>query len=342
MRTAIIAVMFVGIGLTAAHAQSPPGAPDCRLKQLASLDVAVTRNTLTTPVNLNGVTKTLELRLDNAFNALTEESVKELNLPTKGASNLGVEIRYGRTLVTRIAQVDKLQFGGTSSLNWQFLVAPSSYYITGAAGHFGNAAFSKLDFDLDIGQGKLKLFDPDHCPGQVIYWTLPSAAAKIPLVIDELNSLYSPMTLDGQPVLVKLGQSGPSLMGMNIAHTLFGIRSDSPGLTEVRPEDIGMRPDFANGYKVYSYPFQTLSAGGLSVLHPKIYIYDQPVEALKCRGREEMAQYNWENHPTLQTLGLARCFGGADVLLSLTTMDKLHWYFSRKEKMIYVTAADAK
>ena len=39
---------------------------------------------------------------------------------------------------------------------------------------------------------------------------------------------------------------------------------------------------------------------------------------------------------------LARCFGGNDAMLGLSVLSKLHLYVSNKEKMLYLTGADAK
>ena len=38
---------------------------------------------------------------------------------------------------------------------------------------------------------------------------------------------------------------------------------------------------------------------------------------------------------------LARCFGGDDLVLGLSVLKKLHLYVSSKEKLLYLTSADA-
>src|SRR4051812_22807086 len=222
MRTVLRAITLAGgTMIFTAEAQSQEAASDCRLKQLASFDVTVTRDTMTTPVILNGATRTLEVRLDSSFNTLTTETVKELDLSTKTFSVDGVTVQYGKFEVTQVARVAKVQFGGVSASDVQFLVAPQSYYLTGAAGQLGDIFLTKQDFDLDLGHGKLNLFSPDHCPKKVVYWATSSGVTQWPLLQDDVHLMYSPMTLDGEPVLVKLGRSGPSIMGMNVAYAVF-------------------------------------------------------------------------------------------------------------------------
>ncbi len=38
-------------------------------------------------------------------------------------------------------------------------------------GVIGTDLLGKFDVDLDIAHKKLNLFSPDHCKGQVVYWT---------------------------------------------------------------------------------------------------------------------------------------------------------------------------
>ena len=65
----------------------------------------------------------------------------------------------------------------------EFLVLPKAANPEGLDGIIGIHAFQSMDFELDFSAGKLNLFMPDYCPGNVVYWTR-SGFGQLPFRIE--------------------------------------------------------------------------------------------------------------------------------------------------------------
>jgi len=109
--------------------------------------------------------------------------------------------------------------------------------------------------EIDATAGTLSLVSPDYCA--------KTATAVIAMDVTRDGHVRFPVKLDGQTIVATLDTgSTTSLIGARLAG-LLGVRPNSPGLAFIR--NIGQ-------YQIYSYPFQSLDFGGVSIKNPRIAI----------------------------------------------------------------------
>jgi hypothetical protein len=326
MRTGMAAIAALLLGASAAQAQ------DCGLKQYDSLALEVYPDRLQLPITFGTTQKEVVLRLDDAMNGIDSDSAALMDLrltslpPNVHFHRNGQELKY-------IAHVPEVHLGRQNMRELQFLVVPAGPHPDNVVGDIGTL-FEKVDFELDIAGGKLNLFSPDHCPGKTVYWTKTGFAQITLKPSTEMGYIRSEMTLDGHPVTVALSTEGRTRIGMNAMRRIFGIDENSP---ELIPAQIGPM----DGRRFYRYPFKTLTADGLTIANPDILVFDEAPRP-ECKDKPHFAFAEHEPlHSTEQTL-LSRCFGGDDVVLGLSVLKKLHIYVAGKEKVLYLTGAEAK
>jgi hypothetical protein len=298
-------VLLLGTGLAQAQ--------DCTLQRYDSLPLDVYPDRLLVSAVFGTVPKKLELRLENATSSISAESAEALGLHFRMLqSNIKFE-RYGET-VTRLAWPFEMRIGRQILRNMEFFALSTRGPNGEVVGDLGTRLFDKVDLELDISGKKLDLFLPDHCPGAVVHWT-KEPYARVPLVIDsDLGMIRAEVSLDGKPITVALSTAGQSRIGMNAMRRLFNVDETSPDLTVVDQDLLGK--------KVYRYSFKALTADGLTISNPAIFVYDEP--------------------PGRACGVMQRCLGQFDAVLGLSVLSKLHLYISRKEKILYLTAAGTK
>jgi hypothetical protein len=327
MRITIGLAGLLALGCGAAQAQ------DCHLKQYASFSFKQTPQALMLPVRIDDVPKDLAFDLSNSSNALDSDTVHELNLHQTTIPSRS-HVHRGGAEIHFVAHATQVTVDGATFKDLDFLMLPAAPAGSDRPqGEIGTRLFENADIELDMAGGKLNLFSSDHCPGQAVYWTT-TGFAKVPLDIDEHDYIRVEMQLDGKPVKLALNTDGHSSIGMNAMRQIFGLDASSPGMTLAftSPE----------GVKYYQYAFQKLEAGGLTIGHPAILVRDEP-DRTGCVTGQHLA-------PNLGVVSGAlkynrvegtKCYGVADGDLGLSVLSKLHLYVSKKEKLLYLTGAEA-
>ena len=326
MRTAIAAVAVLLFGAGAAQAQ------DCGLTQYDSIPMEVYPDHLQLPISLGTTQKQVVLRLDDAMNGIDSDTVALLGI-RKSSLPPNVHFHRGGQQVQYIAHVPDVQLGHQHLKELEFLVIPPGPHPDQVVGDIGTHLLAKLDFELDFSAGKLNLFSPEHCPGKTVYWT-KSGFTQVPLKTStQMDFLRTEMVLDGHPVTVALSTVGRSRIGMNAMRRLFGMDKTSP---ELLPAQI----DPESGQTLYRYAFKSLTGNGLTVSNPDILVFDEAPRP-ECKEKPHFAFPDHDQLHSTQMPMMARCFGGDDLVLGLSVLKKLHLYVSSKEKLLYLTSADA-
>lgn len=322
--TVVAAMLLLGTG--AAEAQ------DCTLKRYDSIPMEVYPDHLVLPVSFGTTPKKLVFQLADAASWLNADTAAALDLRMR---SLPTNLHYSRNgdQVTRFARVPELHLGKQVLNDMEFLELKHGQYQDGVVGDLGNRLFSNIDMELDIAGGKLNLFSPDHCPGKVVYWT-KGDVATVPLKPDkDFGFLRAEVMIDGHPVTVALNTTGRSRIGMDAMRRIFDVDENSPALVAVSQDLLG--------HKLYRYPFKTLTADGLTISNPDILVFDEPPKP-ECTDRTHFEDPDDQRvHSTTQPT-LARNFGCRDAILGLSVLSKLHIYVSRRENLLYLTAAGAK
>lgn len=304
-------------------------AEDCALKEAAELDlIELPDGIYAIPVSIGGTTKRFGLDLGSAFSHISTAAVDELKLE-RDKLPWGVKIFEGKDPAIGVAHLSELKLDRATASRMEFiefaritygayLSSKDSNTRADLAGTLGLNLLANFDVDLDLSARKLRLFSQEHCRGQVVYWA--SSYASVPFKQQQTGVIMLHMTLDGKDIDVGLDSSGrQSVMAMSTAHRLFGIDESTPGVVPV-PNEPG---DFR-------YPFKTLSIGGLSVENPDIVLRKDDPPKRPCKGASP------------DELRLTVCFGDTDVRLVATQLRALHLYFAFKERVLYLTATDAK
>jgi hypothetical protein len=305
-------------------------AQDCVLKQIESIPMEVYPDHLLLPVSFGATPEKLVFRMDDAGSGINRDIADKLDLRITSMPP-NVHFHRGGEEITRIAHVRDMHLGRLTIGDMEFLTLKPGSYPDGVAGDLGTQMFEKVDLELDIAGGKFNLFALDHCPGKAVYWTrnyvqLPLKPAK------DFGYLRAELKLDGQPLTVALSTVGRSHIGMDAMRRLFNVDETSPQLTAVGQDLLG--------HKTYRFPFKALTADGLTVNNPDILVYDEAPRP-ECKEAPHFTDPDSRVHSTEQTR-LTQNFGCNDAVLGLSVLSKLHLYISRKENLLYISAAGAK
>jgi predicted aspartyl protease len=112
------------------------------------------------------------------------------------------------------------------------------------------------DVEIDIGGGRFALFQSGHCAA-------PDWGAVLAMEVAQSGHVRFPVKVDGKTVIATLDTGAAvSVIGMNAARGL-GVYQGSPELSPVAGR---------GRFQLYSYPFQTLELGGVTVKYPQIAI----------------------------------------------------------------------
>ncbi|HKU54288.1 MAG TPA: hypothetical protein VJP60_02915 [Rhizomicrobium sp.] len=304
-------------------------AEDCALRQIASIPMEVYPDHLLLPVSFGAVPEKLVFRMEDASSGISGDVADKLGFPVTSIPP-NVHFKRGGGDIEHLAHARDMHLGRLTINEMDFQKLKPGSYRDGVAGDLGTQMFEQVDLELDIAGGKFNLFASDHCPGEAVYWTqdyvqVPLKPAKY------LGYLRAELKLDGQPLTVSFSTEGRSHIGMNAMRRLFNIDQTSPQLTAVGQDLLG--------HKTYRFPFKALTVDGLTVNNPDFLVYDEAPRP-ECR---ETPHFDLERtvHSTEQP-HLMHNFSCTDAVLGLSVLSKLRLYVSRKENLLYVSAAGAK
>lgn len=320
------------ISLVSWHAVAGPEGPDqvqhaagpCTLSRLAALDITTQPSgAISVPVSVGERNTNFIVSLGGT-SAITDAVATDLRLspyyPFNPYHGGFVVSMMGLPAILR-ATVPDLQIGTVRSQNVDLYIVgllPRGRVLTlpdepSVGGVLSADILGSFDVELDFKAGKLNLYAPAHCGASSVFWA--DSYASVPIEFDETLNVRLHMALDGKDVLVE-PVLGPiqARMGTVAAERILGIKEDSPGMKAVTDRET----------KMYRYPFKELSAGGLIVKNPAIAIV--PDEPRRCDGKRH---------------GFHICWPRPDLSIGLAELRQLHLFFAFKDKMLYLTAADA-
>lgn len=309
-------------------------AEECRLTQIASIDLATTPNGIPLlPVKLNGVDEQLRLDLEDPFSYLASDIGAEIGVPkTDVASPLGYIVPNGTTLRDIVFAghiqariVPTVQIGSLLGKDILMYSGPDRKSLNGTAGEIGLNFLSNYDVELDLSKNKLNLFDKNHCPGKVVYWTQNAAIGVIEIKPIMGGTNQYTFSLDGHPLgaFITADQMDTEL-AFPIAREEFNLTDKSDGVV------LGKKDEW--GYELYRYPFKVLDADGLAISNPQIYLSGDPFMDKICDSRQHWRTL--DNQPY-------NCRGDADLKIGVHELRALHLFFAFGEKKLYLTAAGA-
>lgn len=289
-------------GFIAAIASAPGYAAEkmpCKLVRFSEVPITTLQDgRFTVPVIADG--RKLNFLVD------TGGSVATLN--GREAFNMGLTPLRSKSYLEGVAGAkltDYVVFKNFSLAGMQGhdLMAYTSSMSRGADGSLAPDMLKHFDVDVDFFRGKLGLFSPDHCPGQVVYWTKTGYVA-LPMDLVKDGHIQVRVTIDGKQFDAILDSGArTSLISLSAAKAM--------GITEKSP-DLKPNEDKEARYKSYEYPFKVLDFDGVTVNQPHLLVVSDNVLPSRI-----------------------------DLLLGIGILRRLHMFISYSEQKLYITSAGA-
>jgi hypothetical protein len=308
---------------TMLFAFAPAQARECQLKMVGTMDAVVGNNgRLLVPVTVEGQKGYFRFELGAPISAILASSADGVNLK-RSKIRTGLEIHLDdQEMTEQVAPTLGLdRTSGPVVLG----VLPSLYRPDPREiGVLGFDILRNFDVELDLAHNKINLFSPDHCPGQVIYWTHTAPVAVLQIRTPGLVDFSVTMQLDGKDLQTKIMTSADhARLSTRIAEKEFGIAPPDVDALKTEPKP---------------YTFKALTVDGLTITNPVIYPYlDNALGGCNGQSHEDETPLHNETHRLMM-----HCFGRPDLYIGLAEISKLRVFFDFSEKMLYATAADAK
>lgn len=255
MRLAVLAL------LAAIVAAAPASAEECHLQRAATLPLRfLPTGRIAVPVSVGG--RKLDFLVDSGGvdSMLGVSTVKALNLPIVNLRYTSTQM-FGGEVFDQVAVASNVDVGGLKADQMRFLIMPDIGLETGTGGLLAPDVMRAYDDDFDFANATFNLVSPDHCPGQVVYWTKDYSA--IDFQLDDTGHIMLIVSLDGAKfrATVDTGASR-SVLGLSEAEILFHIdKSQMKDMGDV--EGVG---------HAYTLPFAALTMGTVTVQHPDILL----------------------------------------------------------------------
>jgi predicted aspartyl protease len=305
----------IGLLAIALSAATPVRAEDCTLKPVTSVDMVPLENRLV-PVSINGAPKLLLLDTGGVSSQLSRETVQDLKMAPYEA-NVRIYNASGQNSTSGVV-ADSLTLGTLTASRLPLLISPGN--LGTADGLLSSDLLVRYDVDIDFGTNKLTYFSPEHCPGKVVYWH-PQEVAEVPLTLREGSRFLVEIKLDGKPfnALIDTGATR-SAIGMPVAHGVFGLAPDSPGMTPAGP--VNGDPQLSS----YRHAFSSLTFEGITVANPTLLVMPDRMGGSSTETGSRIPT----GEPGVKL---------PELILGMDIMRHLHMYFAFKEKKLYVSAA---
>jgi predicted aspartyl protease len=312
IRNASAGIIAAILTLASASARA---AETCGLIETASLDMGVdTDGRVYVPMTISGHQENMLVDTAGVFSMLLPRTVDEIGLQRQTANLVDANSHfvrmYGGAVVKQFVVADIVQLGLLSAKDMTLFVMPDEFRVSSQIGGLlAPDVLRRYDVDFDFAKGKLNLFSPDHCEGQVVYWT-QQPFAKIPIKVDsESGHITASVELDGKDVEATLDTgTSRSLMRLESARSLFGWGNDTAALKPVGT------PSKDADTTEYRYPFHALTIDAIQVLNPDLVLVPDKVSG--------------------KTQGV-----GPAIIMGIGILRQLHLYIAYREHTLYATAA---
>ena len=307
MRFRVIAAWLLLLPAAWSHADEK----QCELNEFAELKIQPNNDgSVLIPVDLNGQPALLGLDTGGFWSVLRASLVKGMaQQTTEGLQVVGA----GGGGLNRYVTMPRIGLDHSTVKDAEFFVGPEELSDDPQyGGTLGANLLRQFDVDIDPGHGRVRLFDQDHCKGDVVYWDADNVAS---LRFDfDKNIITIPVLLDGKPMRAMIDTgAASSILSLKAAKALFGLGTDSPG---VKPSTKSSTLD-GHGLKLYKYCFKSLQIGSIGFSAPELTI---GVNHLESVDRENLGDK------------------APDLVLGMHQLRLLHLYIAYAEKTLYASA----
>ena len=280
------------------------------------------------PVTINGVDKFMIFDTGASASSVTRAVAQELGLSlhriSPGSALYDVNGNVSREATT----VANFKFGQQEMRDVQFRIWPDpdlEKIDPRLAGILSRDQLFQYDLDVDFANGVLRLFSPEHCAGNVLYWK--AAAVSVGEFDTKGGHINIAATLDGQKLnaIIDSG-SVDSILRADAARDFFGLRAGSPGMDQSAALTVNSQ------YPVYQHQFAKLDFNGVAVSNPVVAIWPNIV------GRDPDRSYQSTGNRAMPRNVRARI---SPLIIGMDVLRKLHIYFAFREGRMYVSPANS-
>ena len=312
-----IVILFASISLPATAAE------ECGpLKIVSDVQMLTTTGSYRemVPVTVNGAAKLFLLDTGGFMTQVSGDTAKELKMEMHDSALRLYDVSGDESRSYVIAE--SLKLGSLVASQQPMIVLPRGF--GDLDGLVSTDLMLRYDVDIDFGSGRLRYFSPDHCPGKVVYWS-PPAAAAVPIAVRDRSRIMIPITLDGKEfrALVDTGATR-SFISMVTAKALFGLDPQSADMQKAG--NVNGDSKLAS----YTHVFHTLSFDGIDVNNPKLLI--MPDRMNSASREQQTGNRALVGEPGLQL---------PEFVLGMDILRHLHIYMAFREKRFYVSVGSA-
>jgi predicted aspartyl protease len=328
-----VTALSIALATIAAAEPARAGAACNALTLMTSMDLKPTAPVPIVTATIGDKPVGLLVDTGGAFSSLTKRAVRELNLQTGEYINRDGTITQLKDVAGRTeslqARLPSITLGRLRQEGVWFMVLPGEETggpeIEDFAGILGAEVLRNVDVDFDFAANKLNLYSPDHCAGNVVYWTSSPTVpiAVVPFTLNRSGHIMFRMELDGRRVETTLDTGFRSTtLNLDTARRVFRVDVNAPDV-----EKIG---ELKGGYSadVYRRRFKTLTVNGVILNNPTIDMLPNMMGGVNP-GMPRIGSLIREERTSLP-----------DLILGMSTLSQMHVYIAYRERKLYITAAD--
>src|SRR5579884_2413247 len=201
-------------------------AADCRLHLEATVPLgwdAFGRPTV--PISIDGSDFDLVVDTGGVVSSISAPIAHKLGLD-RTISPFPFLVTFGGGGINEYVIPKQVAFGRLDASSMHLVVEPG-WSLHQHEGLFAPEVMRNYEVDFDFANARFNLFNQEHCPGRLAYWTR-GPVAEIPFTTDHSGHIQITVQLDGKDVMAGLDTgSADSLIIRETAEQLFGI---DPGL----------------------------------------------------------------------------------------------------------------
>ena len=303
----------------------PAGAEEqCGLKRVAELAATTDSGELLIKIQIDGHDATALMDTGSPVEMISPQLAAELKLSPIAVRD-GALVDFTGKSARHMVRVHKVGLGGMTAEDIPFVIfgeneskAPPFDAI------FGSNFLEAYDVELDLAHNKVNLFLPDHCPGQVVYWT--SNFDVVPFRTDASGDAVLQVTLDGQtlPAMLDTGASA-TVLSLQTARHLFNF---DPSASDIKP-DGSMAGGTGSTLPYYRHRFSALEIGGVAFHNTEVDIMP-----------DKLSGWAREHNPVGPSADFEQNME-TKVAIGLHHLSRVRAYLAFHEQKLYISAADA-
>jgi predicted aspartyl protease len=296
----------------------------CGLKRVAELAATTDTGDLLIKIQVDGHDATALMDTGSPVEMISPQLAAELKL-TPISVREGALVDFAGKSARHMVRVHKVGLGGMTANDVPFVLfgeneskAPAFDAI------FGSNFLEAYDVELDLAHHKVNLYLPDHCPGQVVYWT--TNYDVLPFRTDASGHAVLHVTLDGQSLLATLDTgASASVLSLQTARHLFNF---DPSASDVKP-DGNMAGGTGSTLPYYRHRFSALEIGGVAFHNTELFIMP-----------DKLSQFAREHNPVGPSADFEQNME-THVTIGLHHLSRVRAYLAFREQKLYISAADA-